>query len=44
VTGRAVVDCRTIHIHDLAAEVETEFPDAKDNQMRVGHRTTLGIP
>ena len=25
--GRAVVDRETIHVHDLAAELETEFPD-----------------
>ena len=28
-TGRAVVDCQTIHVHDIAAEVEREFPEAK---------------
>jgi len=44
VTGRSVVERRTIHIHDLAAEVDIEFPDAKDNQTRVGHRTTLATP
>ena len=27
--GRAVIDRQTIHVHDLAAEIETEFPDAK---------------
>src|SRR4029453_4353991 len=26
-SGRAVVDRRTIHIHDMAAESETEFPE-----------------
>ena len=25
--GRAMIDRRTIHIHDLAAELETEFPE-----------------
>ena len=29
VTGRAIVDRKTVHVHDLAAEIETEFPDSK---------------
>ena len=29
VMGRAAVDRRTIHVHDVAAEVETEFPESK---------------
>ena len=28
-TGRAIFDRQTIHIHDLVAEQETEFPEAK---------------
>jgi len=44
VTGRAIVDRKTIHVHDLAAMVETEYPDVKENQRRVGHRTTLATP
>ena len=27
--GRAVIDKQTIHIHDLLAEPETEFPEAR---------------
>ncbi len=30
--GRAVIDRQTIHIHDIAAEVETEFPQYKHIQ------------
>src|SRR5262245_55260395 len=44
VTGRAIVDRTTIHVHDLAAMVESEYPDAKEIQQRVGHRTTLATP
>jgi signal transduction histidine kinase/DNA-binding response OmpR family regulator/HAMP domain-containing protein len=44
VTGRAVTDRKTVHVHDLLAELETEFPDAKDLQRRGGHRTTLATP
>src|SRR5262249_15287969 len=29
VNGRAVLDRETIHVHDVAAELETEFPEAK---------------
>jgi len=44
VTGRAVVDRRTIHVHDLAAASETEFPGGRTYQRRFGHRTTLATP
>src|SRR4029434_1313618 len=42
--GRIFVDRKTLHVHDLAAELETEFPDAKASQERLGHRTILGTP
>ena len=42
--GRIFVDRKTLHVHDLAAEIETEFPDAKASQQRLGHRTVLGTP
>jgi hypothetical protein len=29
VSGRAIFEGRTIHVHDLAAEVDREYPDAK---------------
>jgi signal transduction histidine kinase len=44
VSGRVFLDRRTIHIDDLAAEVETEFPAAKEAQERIGHRTLLATP
>jgi signal transduction histidine kinase len=44
VTGRAVVDRKTIHVHDLAAEPETEFPLGRALQSLGGHRTTLATP
>jgi len=43
-TGRAVVDRQTIHVHDIAAEVETEFPEAKPRQRLSGARTVLATP
>ncbi len=42
--GRAVLDCQTIHIHDLAAEIESEYPEARDPQRRSGTRTVLVTP
>jgi signal transduction histidine kinase len=42
--GRAILDRRALHIHDLAAEVETEFSNAKEAQRRFGHRTLLTTP
>jgi GAF domain-containing protein/anti-sigma regulatory factor (Ser/Thr protein kinase) len=44
VVGRAVVDRETIHVHDLAAAVDTEFPESKAFQERFGDRTALAIP
>ncbi len=44
VNGRAVVDRRTLHIHDLAAESDDEFPTAKALQKRDGTRTILVVP
>src|SRR5882672_9867639 len=44
VAGRAVVDRQTIHVHDVAAELDTEFPDARPYQQQVGFRTALATP
>ena len=44
VTGRAVVDRRTIHVPDLAAEPDSEFPLGKRLRTLGGHRTTLATP
>jgi signal transduction histidine kinase len=44
VSGRAVIDRVTLHIRDLAAESEEEFPVGKDLQRRFGHRTMLAAP
>src|SRR5262245_51625084 len=43
VTGRAVFERRTIHIHDLSAE-EDDFPEGSRDARRDGHRTTLATP
>ena len=40
----AIIDRQTIHVHDLAAEVETRFPESKLAQQRFGTRTLLCAP
>ena len=44
VSGRAVIDRQTIHIHDLAAEVKDEFPVGVALAQRFGYRTVLVTP
>ena len=44
VTTRSLIDRETIHVHDLALEVETEFPESKDPQKRFATRTILVMP
>ena len=44
VTGRAVVDGCTVHVLDLAAESDDEYPEGRARQRRFGHRTTLATP
>ena len=42
--GRAVVDRKTTHVQDLAAEIETEFPESKERRRLSGTRTMLVTP
>src|SRR4029453_13186637 len=44
VIGRAIVDGTPIHIEDLAAEPESEYPLGHAMQRRIGHHTTLAVP
>jgi GAF domain-containing protein len=41
--GRAFVDQKPIHVHDLLAEA-AEFPDGRELSQRMGHRTILSVP
>ncbi len=43
VTGRAVIDRRPMHVHDLLA-LEGEFPAGRSMALRLGHRTILATP
>jgi len=42
--GRAIVDRKTIHVPDLAAEIETEYPESKARQQLSGTHTILVTP
>ncbi|HXX85014.1 MAG TPA: GAF domain-containing protein, partial [Casimicrobiaceae bacterium] len=44
VTGRAVIDRAVIHMEDLAAAPEEEFPVGRELQRRFGHRAILSVP
>jgi signal transduction histidine kinase len=44
VSGRAVIERRTVHVHDLAGETEREFPDTRARQQATGTRTVLATP
>jgi signal transduction histidine kinase len=43
VSGRTVLERRTIHVIDLQAEAE-EYPEGSAFAKRLGHRTTAGVP
>ncbi|MEE8153478.1 MAG: GAF domain-containing protein, partial [Phycisphaerales bacterium] len=43
VTGRAVVDCQTIHVDDVST-AEIEFPEGAAYAKQYGHRATLATP
>ena len=34
--GRAIVDRQTIHVHDIRAEAQTEFPAVQDLRATLG--------
>ena len=39
-----MVDQQRVHIRDLAAVVDSEFPEIKNYARVIGHRTTLAVP
>jgi signal transduction histidine kinase len=44
VSGRAIIERRTIHVDDLAAASETEYPVGREVQRELGHRTNVATP
>src|SRR5262249_4640702 len=43
VASRAVMDRKTIHVHDLAA-AGGEFPEGREDALKLGHRSILAVP
>src|SRR5207244_13514294 len=43
-SSRSIIDRQTIHVHDQAAEIDTEFPDLKAWREVAGVRTILAAP
>ena len=41
--GRAFIDQKPVHVHDLLAEGD-EFPDGRELSRRMGHRTIVSVP
>ena len=41
--GRAVIDAKPVHVHDLTTEGE-EFPEGAAMALRMGHPTILSVP
>ena len=44
VTGRSVLDRRLVHVHDLAAESEDEYPIGRELQRQFHHGTMAATP
>ena len=44
VTGRTVLDGRTVHHADLVPLLDTEFPVARENAEKFGFRAVLSVP
>jgi signal transduction histidine kinase len=42
--GRAVIEKRSIHVHDLLSPEGDEFPEAREMGRRQGHRTVMSVP
>jgi GAF domain-containing protein len=42
--GRAMLDRKTIHVHDVVAELDSEYPDSKPRHLATGSRTILATP
>src|SRR5262249_22430461 len=43
ITGRAVIDRRTIHVADALAEAD-EYPESRKRALQQGYRTSLAVP
>ena len=43
-SGRALLERRTLHVHDMETATQTEYPQSREPQHRWGYRTALFIP
>jgi hypothetical protein len=39
IAGRSILERRSIHIEDVLSVIETEYPDVREIQQRIGFRT-----
>ncbi|MGJ7507205.1 ATP-binding protein [Variovorax sp. GT1P44] len=44
VVGRAFVERRTVHVEDIAKLLDSNYPDSRAAQSRLGFRTVLAVP
>jgi GAF domain-containing protein len=44
VSGRAVVDKKPVHVHDMQSTEGDEFPESQQRARHLGHRTILSVP
>jgi two-component system NtrC family sensor kinase len=42
--GRAFLDRKPVHVHDLLAAEGAEFPDGREMSRSMGHRTIVSVP
>jgi two-component system NtrC family sensor kinase len=42
--GRAFLDQKPVHVHDLLSDENADFPDGREMARRMGHRSTLSVP
>jgi signal transduction histidine kinase len=43
-TGRAAIDRKTVHYEDIVPLLDSEFPGARENILRLGSRAVLAVP
>src|SRR5262249_9366016 len=44
VIGHTYLEGRTLHVADMAEAVESQYPDGREAQARLGLRTSLSVP
>jgi GAF domain-containing protein len=42
--GRAFLDRKSVHVHDLLSAEGADFPDGREFSRRMGHRSILSVP